>query len=186
MFRLCGSGQIPPAFATTVTLSPQPPIVPVMQKNDQPKPPVFSGQNFKRWREQVIFYLTSLNLQRFLVEEPPTVQDNGVWSLVAVDSWRHSDYLSQNYLLTYLSDDLYSVYKTYATTKQCWDALEFKHKAQDAGFKKFIVGKFLDYKMVDGKSVDDQFREFEVVFHELQVEGMVLNEMFKDAAVIEK
>ncbi|GAA0163329.1 hypothetical protein LIER_19225 [Lithospermum erythrorhizon] len=38
-----GSGVVPPAFATTVTLAPQPPSVPVMQKNDQPKPPVFSG-----------------------------------------------------------------------------------------------------------------------------------------------
>ncbi|GAA0168850.1 hypothetical protein LIER_40650 [Lithospermum erythrorhizon] len=55
-FLPSGSRQLPPAFATTVTLPPQPPIVPVMQKNDQPKPPVFSGQNFKRWREQVMFY----------------------------------------------------------------------------------------------------------------------------------
>ncbi|MGS7457480.1 hypothetical protein, partial [Mycobacterium tuberculosis] len=45
-----GSGQIAPAFATSVTLPPQHLIVPVMQKNDQQKPPIFSGQNFKRWR----------------------------------------------------------------------------------------------------------------------------------------
>ncbi|GAA0157408.1 hypothetical protein LIER_14681 [Lithospermum erythrorhizon] len=37
-----GSGVVPLAFATMVTLPPQPANVPVMQKNDQPKSPVFS------------------------------------------------------------------------------------------------------------------------------------------------
>ncbi|GAA0163875.1 hypothetical protein LIER_19644 [Lithospermum erythrorhizon] len=31
-----------------------------------------------------MFYLTTLNLQRFLVEESNTVQDNGVWSVSAI------------------------------------------------------------------------------------------------------
>ncbi|GAA0157415.1 hypothetical protein LIER_14686 [Lithospermum erythrorhizon] len=35
--RSGGTGVVPPAFATTVTLPPQPPNVPVMQKNDQPR-----------------------------------------------------------------------------------------------------------------------------------------------------
>ncbi|GAA0155585.1 hypothetical protein LIER_38115 [Lithospermum erythrorhizon] len=39
-----GRGGVPPAFATTVALPPQSPNVPAMQKNDQPKPSVFSGQ----------------------------------------------------------------------------------------------------------------------------------------------
>ncbi|MGS7457713.1 hypothetical protein, partial [Mycobacterium tuberculosis] len=62
----------------------------------------------------------------------------------------------------------------------------FKYKTQDAGTKIFVVGKFLEYKMVDGKSVDEHFRELEVIFRELLVEGMMLNEIFKVAAMIEK
>ena len=94
--------------------------------------------------------------------------------------------MCRSYILTYLSDDLYSVYKPYTTAKRCWDALEYKYKTQDAGAKKFIVGRFLDYKMVDGKSVTDQVRELEVIFHEIQAEGMMLSEVFKAAAMIEK
>ena len=50
-----------------------------MPSHAQPKPPTFSGQNFKRWGEQMVFYLTTLNLQRFLTDEPPTVQPDGAW-----------------------------------------------------------------------------------------------------------
>lgn len=135
-----------------------------------------------------MFYLTTLNLNRFLVEEPPTVQEgeNSVWNAAAVDAWHHSDYLSRNYILSYLSDDLFGVYRTLNTAKAVWDALEYKYKTQDAGAKKFIVGRFLDYKMVDSKSVDDQVQELEVIFHEIHAEGMMLSEGFQAAAIIEK
>ena len=99
----------------------------------------------------MMFYLTTMNLHRFLTDEPPTVEAEGVWDLAAVESWRHSDYLSRNYILTYLTDELFEEYKPHETAKKMWDALEYKYKTQDAGTKKFIVGRFLDFKMVDGK-----------------------------------
>ena len=134
----------------------------------------------------MMFYLTTMNLHRFLTDEPPTVEAEGVWDLAAVESWRHSDYLSRNYILTYLTDELFEEYKPHETAKKMWDALEYKYKTQDAGTKKFIVGRFLDFKMVDGKPVPDQVRELEVIYHEISAEGMVLSEMFKAAAIIEK
>ena len=35
------------------------------------KPEKFNGLNFKRLQQKMLFYLTTLNLARFLIEEPP-------------------------------------------------------------------------------------------------------------------
>ena len=39
--------------------------------NHGEKPEKFSGLNFKRWQQKMLFYLTTLNLARFLTEDPP-------------------------------------------------------------------------------------------------------------------
>lgn len=72
------------------------------------------------------------------------------------------------------------------TSKELWDALEKKYKTEDAGLKKFIAAKFLDYKMVDGKSVVTQVQELQVIIHDLLAEGLVISGAFQVAALIEK
>ncbi|XP_069147176.1 adenylate isopentenyltransferase 3, chloroplastic-like [Solanum lycopersicum] len=44
------------------------------------------------------------------------------------------------------------------TLKELWDSLENKYKTEDAAMKKFIVAKFLDYKMIDRLIVNDVFQ----------------------------
>ncbi|KAK3024218.1 hypothetical protein RJ639_044687 [Escallonia herrerae] len=70
--------------------------------------------------------------------------------------------------------------------KALWESLERKYKTEDAGSKKFVVGKFLDFKMVDSKTVISQVQEFQVILHDIHAEGMVLGESFQVAALIEK
>ena len=52
--------------------------------------------------------------------------------------------------------------------------------------KKFVVGRFLDYKMNDSKAVINQVQELQVILHEIHAEGMSLSESFQVAAIIEK
>ncbi|KAK3004700.1 hypothetical protein RJ639_019402 [Escallonia herrerae] len=70
--------------------------------------------------------------------------------------------------------------------KALWESLERKYKTKDAGSKKFVVGKFFDFKMVDSKTVISQVQEFQLILHDIHVEGMVLGESFQVAALIEK
>ncbi|KAE8648117.1 hypothetical protein Csa_023580 [Cucumis sativus] len=35
------------------------------------KPEKFSGVDFKRWQQKMLFYLTTLNLAKFLTEDAP-------------------------------------------------------------------------------------------------------------------
>ena len=45
------------------------------------------------------------------------------------------------------------------SAKNLWTSLEKKYKTEVAGAKKFIVRKFLDYKMVDSKTVISQVQK---------------------------
>ncbi|PHU02320.1 Chitin-binding lectin 1 [Capsicum chinense] len=64
------------------------------------------------------------------------------------------------------------------TAKELWGALERKNKTEDAGTKKFFVARFLEYKMIDNKSVVSQVQELQVIIHDLLVEGLIVNEAF--------
>ncbi|KZV37141.1 hypothetical protein F511_15061 [Dorcoceras hygrometricum] len=154
----------------------------------QEKPFKFSGADFKRWQQKMLFYLTTLSLSRFLIEEPPVVTegDTDTQRRTAVDAWNHSDFLCRNYILNSLDDVLYGVYCSVKTAKELWNSLEKKYKTEDAGVTKFIVGKFLDYKMVDAKTVMSQVQEIQIIIHDLIAEGMEINEPFQVAAIIEK
>ena len=72
------------------------------------------------------------------------------------------------------------------TAKELCESLDRKYKTEDAGAKKFVVGRFLDFKMVDSKTVISQVQEIQVILHEIQAEGMILSETFQVAAIIEK
>ena len=48
------------------------------------------------------------------------------------------------------------------------------------------MGRFLDFKMVDSKTVVSKVQELQVIIHEMHVEGMVLGESFQVAIFIEK
>ncbi|PHT68699.1 hypothetical protein T459_28186 [Capsicum annuum] len=95
----------------------------------------FAGIEFKRWQKKVFFYLTTLCLQRF------------------------TSMLLRNYILSGLQDGLYNVYSGTTTSKELWGALERKYKTEDAGIEKFFVARFLDFKMIDSKSVVSQVQK---------------------------
>ena len=107
--------------------------------------------------EEMLFYLTTLNLSRYLREETPMLTaESDTQAVFAVDAWKHSDYICRNYVLNGLTGLLYDVYSSKVTSKDLWESLDRKYKTEDAGAKKWIVGRFLDYKMVDSKTVDSQ------------------------------
>ncbi|GJZ22496.1 hypothetical protein Tco_0559535 [Tanacetum coccineum] len=80
------------------------------------KPKKFEGQNFKRWKQKMFLYLTTLNLARFLKEtksqvEPPSEgQPSNAQTVQAI-----------------------------TTVKELWESLDRKYKTKDAGTKKFVL-----------------------------------------------
>ena len=136
----------------------------------------------------MLFYLTTFNLAKFLREDAPVCSENEAdrQVVVAVDAWKHSDFLYKNYILNGLDNTLYNVYSPIKMAKKLWESLDRKYKMEDARMKKFVVGRFLDYKIVDSKTIISQVQDLQVILHEIHAEGMVLNESFQVDAIIEK
>ncbi|KAL2531653.1 Uncharacterized protein Adt_05004 [Abeliophyllum distichum] len=105
----------------------------------------FIGVEFKKWHQKMLFYLTTLNLKKFLNEDLPAIQEgeNNRASLIALDVWKHSDFLCKNYILNGLDNTLYNVYCSKKSAKDLWESLERKYKTEDAGNKEVHSGKVL-------------------------------------------
>ena len=97
------SSQVHTTIPGSTSTQPLPVSVPV---NHNEKPEKFGGLNFKTWQQKMLFYLTTLNLARFLKEDPPIVREDEVDPQVfhAADAWKHSDFLCRNYVLNGLTD----------------------------------------------------------------------------------
>ena len=124
--------------------------------------------------------MPTIGLVRFLTEDPPIVSEDetDIQARVAYNAWNDSDYFCRNFVMNCLADSLYNVYSTKKTAKELWESLDKKYKTEDAGAKKYTVGRFLDFKMVDSKTVVSQVQELQLIFHEIHAEGMVINESF--------
>ena len=120
-----------PVLPTTVPIS----VSPIE------KPDKFSGLNFKRWQQKILFYLTTLNLARFLTKEAPKLKEDerDIQFISAADAWKHYDFLCRNYIMNALTNSLYNVYIDKKTAKELWESLDWKYKTKDVGVKKFVV-----------------------------------------------
>ncbi|KAL6191534.1 hypothetical protein ACLB2K_037924 [Fragaria x ananassa] len=164
-------------------------VVVVGVKNHIEKPFVFKGVDFKRWQQKMLFYLTRLNLEQCLTFEGPDLPIEGDIpdeTMKVVEAWTQNEFLCKNYIMNALDDSLYDVYLSFKSPKELWDSLDKKYKSEVASAKKFIVGKFLNFKMSDTNSVVKQVEELQVTAHELRDKGMGLNETFLVASIIEK
>ncbi|KAF3683230.1 putative glucan endo-1,3-beta-glucosidase A-like [Capsicum annuum] len=131
--------------ATNIAISSLTNASPTMAPAEKSKK--FSGIDFKRWQQKIFFYLTTLCLQRFTSEDAPEE---------LYSEW------SPRQPLQCLSGT--------KTSKELWGALEQKFKTEDAGIKKFLVARFLDFKIIDSKSVVSQVQELQVITHDLLAE----------------
>ncbi|XP_060965656.1 uncharacterized protein LOC133034567 [Cannabis sativa] len=131
------------------------------------KPEKFTGPNFKRWQQKMLFYLTTMNLAKLVTDDEQVLKEDEKDTNVinAVKAWKKDDFLCRNYIMNSLENNLYEVYLTKNTAKELWESLDRKYKTEDAGTKKFVVGRFLDFKMVDSKTVISQVQEFQVILH---------------------
>lgn len=98
--------------------------------------------------KKMFFYLKTLNLAKYSSEYAPAVDEEEAnpQRRAAFDAW--SDFLCKNYILKYIDNELYSLCSSIKIAKQFWESFDKKYKTNDVIVKKFIVGKFLDFKMV--------------------------------------
>ncbi|VFQ76725.1 unnamed protein product [Cuscuta campestris] len=151
------------------------------------RPSKFNGTNFKMWQQKIMFFMTVLGFAEYLQQDPPQPNEaNDPLVAMVNQAWYHNNYLAINIILEGLGDSLYPVYAGATLAKELWNSLNKRYQAEDAGTKKFIVGKMLDYKMVDSKSVVAQAEELTVIFNKCNEEKVGVSEAFQVAAIIHK
>lgn len=86
----------------------------------------FNGLDFKSWQQEMICYLTTLNLDGFLTKDPPNLnaQVGDIQVQAIIDGWKNSDFLCRNYVLNGLVEALSNKYSTTKTAKELWESLE--------------------------------------------------------------
>jgi asparagine synthetase A len=111
----------------------------------------FNGLNFKRWQQKMLFYLTILNLVNFLSEKALKLSDNesDFVVIITMDTWNYNNVVSKKYILNGLDNTLDDVYGLIKNVKTFWEALDKSILLKMLVWKKFIVSKFLNFKMVD-------------------------------------
>ena len=84
------------------------------------KPKKFNGNDFKRWKQKMLFYLITLNLAKFLREDASVCCENEIDRQVvaAVDAWKHFDFLCKNYILNGFDNTLHNVYSPIKTARE--------------------------------------------------------------------
>ena len=109
-----------------------PTIVPI-SISPREKPKKLCGFNFKKWQQKMLFYLTTLNLVRFLTDDAPKLREDelDIQVISVVDSWKHYYFLCRNYVMNGLVDSLYNFYSNKKIAKELLESINQKYKTEN-------------------------------------------------------
>ena len=147
----------------------------------------FSGQDFRRWQKKMHFYLTNLKVV-YVLSTPcsEAVKNETLEQTRNCSKWENADYICRGHILNGMSDSLFDVYQNVESAKALWESLESKYMAEDASATKFLVGNFMNYKMVDTRPVMEQFHEMLRILGQITQHNLLMDEAISVAVIIDK
>ncbi|XP_019161379.1 PREDICTED: uncharacterized protein LOC109158015 [Ipomoea nil] len=170
------------------------------------------GLNYRRWAVKMLIHIESAELEYVLtyVPEPaqakaadstnPQTEDGSTSTPASVTpepvttdksqdiraKFERDNKTVRGLLLHHMSDNLLDIYAKYKSAKEIWDMLKRKYGADDAGRRKYTVGRWLNYRMVDTKPVIEQVHEYENLVSDLEAELIPVSEVLQTYALLEK
>ncbi|KAL5834982.1 hypothetical protein ACOSQ4_014479 [Xanthoceras sorbifolium] len=120
------------------------------------KPFRFEGIHFKKWRQKMLFFLTTKKKVVYVLTTEKSILSLSPATPKEYESWVENNFLYKNYVLNGLSDDLYNYYNSNKSAKEIRDRLQIKYDTEEAGAKKYAVSQYMKYQMADDKSVEAQ------------------------------
>ncbi|XP_076908389.1 uncharacterized protein LOC143565245 [Bidens hawaiensis] len=151
----------------------------------------FEGIDFRRWQKKMNFFLTTLKLVYVLSTPMPVVEMSDDENVTMQQTqrqtkWKNDDYLCRGHILNGMFDSLFDVYHSVESTSELWETLESKYMTEDASSKKFLVGNFLNHKMVDSRSVMEQYDELLRMLGQFKQYNMNMDESIAMSSMIDK
>ncbi|KAL0385037.1 UNVERIFIED_CONTAM: Retrovirus-related Pol polyprotein from transposon TNT 1-94 [Sesamum radiatum] len=135
------------------------------------------GTNFKRWSQKLLIFFEQLDVDYVLFTNPPenpqltSDTTTAIVSATQTETNRTNDDQKVKYerdnktvrghLLNHMSNTLFDLFVNQKSAKEIWETLETRYGGDDAGRKKYVVGKWLQFHMTDDKPIMDQVHEYE-------------------------
>ncbi|KAK6135665.1 hypothetical protein DH2020_030602 [Rehmannia glutinosa] len=135
------------------------------------KPEKFDGKNFLCWQQKIKFWLTELGLFSVILnglKENDTTKE----SSDKIDDLADKDILCHGRILSALSDSIYRIFSHTKSALELWNALDYRYGTAEKGLKRVSIDDWLDFQMVDTKSVSDQLIEFENLIYDMKAKGV--------------
>lgn len=155
----------------------------------------FDGNNYSRWADKMRFLLVVLNISYVLDPNPSNVPEDPIpksgndgkdvdaKAIADLEMQRTTriehEELCCGYIKNSLSGRLYDLYASIKNPRELWNALENKYKAHEQGTNKYLVSKYMEFQMVDGKSILEQVHELQILVNKLKSLTVTLPKFFK-------
>ncbi|XP_075086185.1 uncharacterized protein LOC142168908 [Nicotiana tabacum] len=140
------------------------------------------GNNYKRWSQKLLIFFEQLEVDYVLFNEPPAdivsnttnvADSSNITATVVADAAAKKKFEKDNKTVRGHLPNL------------IWDSLEKKYGADDAGKKKYVVGKWIKFQMVDDKPIMEQVHEYENLTINIMNEGMEMCEILQANILLE-
>lgn len=89
-------------------------------------------------------------------------------------------------LLHHMLDSLFDIFVVHKSAKTIWDLLHKKYGADNVGRRKYAIGRWLNFKLTDSKTIVEQVHEYENMVTNMVSEGIPVSELLQTYALIEK
>ncbi|KAD5317897.1 hypothetical protein E3N88_17843 [Mikania micrantha] len=133
------------------------------------------------------FLLTTLKVVYVLSTPIPEILEDGNLEQIRKRSkWLNDNYICLGHILNGMCDGLFDIYQNVETAKVLWDTLEAKYMAEDSSSKKFLVSNFINYKMIDSRSVMEQYNELLRILGQFIQHDMKMDESNQVSSIIDK
>ena len=114
-------------------------------------------------------WLTVKGLWPVVQYEKPILNKEKVGFVKTYVMWEEKDGVARAVILAALTNTMFDVYSSDSyTAKLLWEKLDQTHNTDSQELEKYSVARFLDFKLVDSKSMTEQVHEFEMLVHALK------------------
>src|SRR3954471_6999670 len=176
------------------------------------KPEKFTGTYFKRWANQMKYWLTTLGLISAIYNTIPassskpssdgasptelsvslaTPATPATPSTPSSSSYvylkpEEIDYHCLYRIPSALSDNLYDIHFEYKSAKELWTALTDEYGLDEARIERFTSSSFNKFMMTDSKPLNEQLHELQDFIRHLQSKGNQFSDDYKVSCLIDK
>ncbi|KAL0334057.1 UNVERIFIED_CONTAM: hypothetical protein Sangu_1561900 [Sesamum angustifolium] len=85
----------------------------------------------------------------------------------------------RGHLLNHMNNYMFDLFVNYRRAKEIWITLETRCEGDNAGRKKYLVGQWLQFQMIEEKPTMDQIHEYENLVADILSEGMEMCEILQ-------